>query len=900
MEPRDWSMGTFQFLGPGGVYVSVNRAHMTLLKYRSETDGGCYATWVEVVVFSAADMPQDAQPITSATVTLIQEKIVVDNREIAGDQVDDWLLKHAEEAKRDYLTVPVSELKVQKNNRGVLVGGFRYLGSASKLLVTADGFFPQVYSVKLQGSEYLRRIRIFLIPDDGRSRVILRWGNQPADCDIYVVPNDVVDPTTNNPVAWRTNDGKRARHDPPYVFFDLCNCFGCECDAPQLQGVSDKQTAVITLGRDDTTHGLEDDDGSVANGPETMSLVDLLPGKYLVYINAGVSTDGGLTYPSFKDKVKVEIALGNGTYSTRGPSIEFDPEALGGGKWYYAGYFHVTLPSDPVCDPDFVDAQDGSHKSLVHHAHGLCYTYVVKGVMVKFTVQRVNQALASGILPVPNVQYVLDGGNFFQGVPRQHDPQEIPTVLRFKAPGYATEIIEFDFFRGEWAEVVQAWMVQDDGKTHVVMRWRDYPGDLDLYIVPLGVHGVDEDETPVEWTIPTCEYCGAWVEPDIDSELGGLLNMSQAYLWYMQKELRGRTPGVDFVAGETLEPLLTQQRDDSGHAPPAFGDGKPWPNGPEAMTLQNLLPGTYEVYITAFDPNNQTEQIRSGLTVDIFLGDGISQMHKADSIQLFDALDGAKWFHVGKIVVTYGDACAPDGTYYMWQSTARGRQSKFCYTWYAAGAVFSYWNQYLFQVSSIRDAATGKILISAKYVLDSLIPSRVQGLVHKVDEGQHMLKLRMAGYITTRTLLSFGGGFKDHCSHDNMYAFENFYIQIDELEDEDGCISRAEWLAAFDESFLSRGSSSTQDLEQRFAEHADSEDEECVSWWGLRAYVQKYAGEEYGGYIALQKSLLAEQCHSTHWVNRFTGFMVPDDGLVLCLLASCVCAIHTRVYEIRQ
>jgi hypothetical protein len=908
MTPSDWSMGT-KLVFIEGSYVFQEETHMTLVKYQSETAGGCFASWIDMVVYSAAEMPSDALPIASATVTLIQEKFLWEFREVAEQEVDDLLIKHAEVAKQMFLTVSASDLKVQKNGRGVLVGGFKYFGSASRLLVTADGFFPVVYHAELEASEYLRRIKIFLVPDDGRSRVILRWGNQPADCDIYAVPNDVVDTITGNPVIWRTNDGKRSRHDPPYVFFGLCNCFGCKCTAPMLLGASSGfQDANITLGRDDTTHGMQDEDGVVANGPETMSLLDLLPGKYRIYINAGVSTDGGLTYPSFKDKVRIEISLGNGKDSVRGPSIEFDPEVEGGGKWYYAGYFHVTLPDDEVCDPDYVDPEDGSSKSLLHNEHGLCYTYIVTGRMVKFTIQQANQALAAGIAPVPNVEYVLDGGLFFQGVPRLHDPQEIPTVVKFKAPGYATESIKFEFFRGEWPELVQIFMVQDDGKTHIVMRWGDYPEDLDLYLLPLGVHGVDEDETLVQWSATTsCNGPGncAWVEPDgpgrpTPRSLRGLLNMSQAYLWYAQKELIGRTPGVAFVEGKTLEPLLTQDRDDTGHAPPTVGDGTPWPNGPEAMTLQNLLPGTYEVYITAWDPNDRTQVLRSGLTVDIFLGDGYTAMRKVDSINLDEELDGAKWFHVGRFVVTYGDTCAPDGIDYMWQSTKSGEQSKFCYTWYRAGPVLANWNQYLFQVSSIQDAATSEVLENAKYVLDSLNPSRVRGFIHQVDEGHHMLEMRMSGYITARNLISLAGGFDAHCSHDgNMFSFVEFYNAIDVNRIAAGvdCISIDEWRTAFHQRNLSSTLSATgQDLDARFVEFADQDNKKCMSWWGLRAYVLRYQSEEVGGFQALQASLAAERCHHTHWVNRFTGFMVPDDGIFLVLIAPCASAYpHARV-----
>jgi hypothetical protein len=375
--------------------------------------------------------------------------------------------------------------------------------------------------------------------------------------------------------------------------------------------------------------------------------------------------------------------------------------------------------------------------------------------------------------------------------------------------------------------------------------------------------------------------------------------MSQAYLWWAQKHLKGRTPGVAFEEGKTLEPLLIQDRDDLGHAPPTVGDGSPWPNGPEAMTLHNLLPGTYEVYITAYDPNDRTQVLRSGLTVDIFLGDGYTAMRKADSVKFDAKLDGAKWFHVGRFVVTYGDTCAPDGTDYMWQSTKSGEQSKFCYTWYRAGPVVAKWNQYLFQVSSIQDAATSRVLENARYVLDSLNPSRVSGLIHPVDQGNHRLEMRMPGYITARKQISLAGGFDAHCSSENMFFFAAFYNAIDVNRMDVGvdCISIDEWRTGFDELILANPLSATrQDLDARFVEFADQDSNKCMSWWGLRAYVLRYQSEEVVGFQALQASLASERCQHTHWVNRYTGFMIPDDGIFPVMFACCASAYpHARV-----
>jgi len=273
MAPRDGGMG---FVDQAG--AAVPRTQMTLMKYNS-AERQVHGTWLEVTVLSAADMPQNALPLDFAMVTLIQDEAMWD-----GD--NDELLQNPVQAQELYLTKGAEDLKLQQTSGGLYVGGYKYFGRKSKLLVTAAGFFPQIFDVELIASDYLRRVSSFTVPDDGLSRVILRWGNRPADCDIYLVPKDVVD-AQSNPVAWRTDDGKRARTAPPYVFFNLCNCFDCTCGEPQLQASTAEQSPVLKLGRDDTTHGI-DTEGVIANGPETMSLFDLLQGKYLVYINAGV------------------------------------------------------------------------------------------------------------------------------------------------------------------------------------------------------------------------------------------------------------------------------------------------------------------------------------------------------------------------------------------------------------------------------------------------------------------------------------------------------------------------------------------------------------------------------------------------------------------------------------
>jgi len=130
-----------------------------------------------------------------------------------------------------------------------------------------------------------------------------------------------------------------------------------------------------------------------------------------------------MTYPSFAGDVTIEIALGNGTFSKRGPTISFADtppvDIVGdGGKWFYAGYFHVTSIDDAACQPDYVNPRDGSIRrcvgcgiihipyhavayiqlsdtihtpvcSLIHEEHALCYSYIAKDTrLVQFQIYR--------------------------------------------------------------------------------------------------------------------------------------------------------------------------------------------------------------------------------------------------------------------------------------------------------------------------------------------------------------------------------------------------------------------------------------------------------------------------------------------------------------------------------
>ena len=84
------------------------------------------------------------------------------------------------------------------------------------------------------------------------------------------------------------------------------------------------------------------------------------------------------------------------------------------------------------------------------------------GRLVQYDIQRAIDALQPGIAKVPNVQYTLDGSEpkKLNGVTgdRKQDPQNVPTVIKFKADGYNSEVLEFSFFTGVWPTVLQVYV----------------------------------------------------------------------------------------------------------------------------------------------------------------------------------------------------------------------------------------------------------------------------------------------------------------------------------------------------------------------------------------------------------------------------------------------------------
>eukprot|EP00961_Rhodomonas_salina_P227526 3076188-Rhodomonas_salina.1 len=70
-------------------------------------------------------------------------------------------------------------------------------------------------------------------------------------------------------------------------------------------------------------------------------------------------------------------------------------------------------------------------------------------------------------------------------------------------------------------------------------------------------------------------------------------------------------------------------------------------NGPETVTFEQLLPGSYEVYVNANPPDesrgarNATQVFGSRFDVEVYLGDGVSSTRQVDTAVVSAA--GAIW-----------------------------------------------------------------------------------------------------------------------------------------------------------------------------------------------------------------------------------------------------------------
>ena len=126
----------------------------------------------------------------------------------------------------------------------------------------------QALDITVSASGGAQYFEVFLVPADGQSRLVLRWGSTPRDLDFYVIPRNVQN-AAGGTQAWATIYQEEVlTHlggQPPYLSWDV-NGFMCECAADTvpcdptcfIQSVKSGFgfDTKISLDRDDTQHGI--------------------------------------------------------------------------------------------------------------------------------------------------------------------------------------------------------------------------------------------------------------------------------------------------------------------------------------------------------------------------------------------------------------------------------------------------------------------------------------------------------------------------------------------------------------------------------------------------------------------------------------------------------------------
>jgi hypothetical protein len=84
--------------------------------------------------------------------------------------------------------------------RGACLLVQKYLLTSTKVQILTSRSLGQhvdgaltVFAESCINEHWVQRKTEFLVPNDGRTRIILRWGDRPADLDTYVVPSGVKD-----------------------------------------------------------------------------------------------------------------------------------------------------------------------------------------------------------------------------------------------------------------------------------------------------------------------------------------------------------------------------------------------------------------------------------------------------------------------------------------------------------------------------------------------------------------------------------------------------------------------------------------------------------------------------------------------------------------------------------
>ncbi|EKX34332.1 hypothetical protein GUITHDRAFT_147306 [Guillardia theta CCMP2712] len=610
------------------------------------------------------------------------------------------------QVQSDSQAIMLSSRRLRSDAAGRYLGGLFLLGRDNVLDIRAPGYMRVVEQVNMGARGCVFNFATFLLPSTGKTFAKLRWGDRPADLDIYVFPRNVRN-LQGEPVVWRTDDGKLAKTD--YVWWGLCLCDTCTCDKRTLLGYnSGDLVPTVALDRDDVSHGKkkffssDPSDFIVENGPEVVEFDRLLPGSYMIFINAYAPEDAT---PTFQGGVSVEIYLSDGASP---PDLVDVVRYEGTGhKWFFAGTLEVYV--DNVCassNPTKKQA-DGS---------GRCYEWVRAGVIAGFYIQSVFNTLKGEHIE-SSTSFKVDKLPSSSPVVSSvfHDIQSILTPVKFSASGFMSTVVNVSLLQMSWPVNLTVYMFQDDGASKVVLNWGDRPADLDLYVVPSAV--VDGNGNVIQWS---------------NSESRGTPYVS----WYGKK-----ITGV--VAAGKRTPVITLDRDDQFH-----GDrSRPLYNGPETASLVQLLPGRYDVFVNAYSPDEPTPTLMGGARVDVYLSDTKTPATLVASVYI-DQQYG-KWAHAGYVLVTEGSCTMP-------ASKQQADASGLCYSWISDAPAVANFSQRLVQTVSVRSAVDSSLL-SSSFSIDGGPQQPVSTRTFAVDGGAHIITYSSAGYLPANFSVNLTG-----------------------------------------------------------------------------------------------------------------------------------------------
>jgi hypothetical protein len=213
-------------------------------------------------------------------------------------------------------------------------------------------------------------------------------------------------------------------------------------------------------------------------------------------------------------------------------------------------------------------------------------------------------------------------------------------TIKVSNPGYIDHTFTISL-ANEDTVVYEIFLMPSDSRTRAVLNWGAEVEDLDLMVVPVGVK--DLDGTPVDWR----DQAG-----DLARESYWYTGNSAHVSWELGESGCFCTPAEDggnsctpscFLQGPNGFPRVSLDRDDYLHG--QLNEQNYDPLGPETATFERLLPGDYQIWVSAYPPDDETPSLPKGLSVQVWLGNGEDSVALIDTASILN--EGEKWFYAG-------------------------------------------------------------------------------------------------------------------------------------------------------------------------------------------------------------------------------------------------------------